>query len=164
MIEKFEKSELEPEENTDRRDTYNEDVRELLQELEVAIGVPLPELSRAPQIDEDKAREWIETEDNPEIKKIKEKLFANIDHISLKELLEAIKYSSDNIEELVGDSTPYAVMFGEKPHSSEHWIYSLMKNKLPPAAVETWFKGDYTVQEKKDMSPWQLRFRDFVAP
>ena len=129
---------------------------ELLKKLRVDPDIPLPDPKLAPKIDQTKLTTWFEREEDPAMRRLKEKLVANIQHITFDAILKALSESSSPTKTALADK-PYAVMFGEKPHSSEHWVYSLIKNSLPSPAFTTWFKGDRTAIEREYLAKFNER-------
>lgn len=129
-------------------------LQDLLHKLQVDRRVPLPDSSIAPRIDTAKVDEWLANEPDEDIRAIKVKLVGNIEQITTARFLQALSTSARDIRETLGDK-PYAVMFGDKPHASQRWVYSLSKNVLTPASLETWFKGDLTPSKKEELKQRQ---------
>jgi hypothetical protein len=99
--------------------------------------LPVPEEGVA--FDRKKAEDWINKEEDIEIKAIKRKLIDAIHHIPFSEFKEsAMKVISEAVRKLARGNKKYALFFDYKPHSSKRWLYELNKNSFdsyPPHSV-----------------------------
>lgn len=103
-----------------------------------SILIPIPE--HPPHVDSDNATAWIgESVDDQQMKAIKEKVVANIQHIGFDEFRENLDKSIDNFNEMINqDNSPFWVLWDAGPHKSRRWVYHLSEDRLtrkPTAAV-----------------------------
>lgn len=128
---------------------------ELLQRLQVDSSIPLPDPSKVPHVDLTRTEKWINEGFDENNRAIRTALVNGIEYISFPRFLGAIEVAIGDIKGALGRN-PYAVIFGEKPHSSQYWVYSLMKNSLPDPAFTTYFKGNFTSVEIEDIKKRNL--------
>lgn len=123
---------------------------DLLQRLNVDNSIPLPDPSNVPQMDLPRVEKWISEETDDKRRTAKVALVNGIEYISFNRFLGALEVATPKVREALGDK-PYAVIYGDKPHASQRWVFSLMRNVLPEPALATYFKGNYTPTELKHL-------------
>lgn len=119
-----------------------------LTEQKSTIPIPLPK--HIPHINTNKVSAWIQESDNePRMRTIKEKVLANIQHIDFNEFKRNLDMSINSLnEELNKNELPYWVLYDAGPHKSRRWAYHLSERDLTrKPTVATYFE---VINEKRN--------------
>ena len=100
--------------------------------LDLDPSIPLSPNEKVYDFDHEMAATWIEKEDRPDVKEIKQLLVDSIEGISAAEFLELVSEGSERVAEVLKDKR-YGVILSDDAHKSERWVYELMKNNIPRA-------------------------------
>lgn len=90
------------------------------------------------EINFDKLTDWIESEDDQEIKSIKKLLVENLNYISFEQFVGSLQFCVKKFNKLLGDKK-YALMRDYKPHSSKRWVNKLIENDLANNPEYSWY-------------------------
>jgi len=112
---------------------------------------PIPLAAHVPRLYEGAIERWIEEDSSdPQIKQIKEKVAANITHISFSEFKTALDGTITSLNQhLRENDAPYAVVWDPWLGRSRRWVYSLSKENLCRNPTLTTYFPHYTEIEFK---------------
>lgn len=85
------------------------------------------------ELSAEKAQQWVDKEVDPEVKKIKRKILANVNYVSAKEFKKNLSIVSvEAFQKINGD---YVVLWDYKAHSSKRWVFHQIQSILPRKPV-----------------------------
>ena len=97
--------------------------------MDISASIPIPH-GRLPKINRERAALWVAKEPDQKIAVLKRKLIQSIEAISFKDFFSLTRQAAGKVAALIGDKK-YGVLYGDKPHSSEAWVYHLIEDELP---------------------------------
>lgn len=90
---------------------------------------------------------WIEDDPHADRQKLKIALKKCIQRISFIDFQKKLSLLASKITENLWNE-PYTVLFDDQPHKSKYWVWNLIKNRIPSAALGSHFY--YVYEEGRD--------------
>ncbi|TRZ49417.1 class I SAM-dependent methyltransferase, partial [bacterium] len=93
-------------------------------------GIPVPGKGSAPRLGLENVKKLLRKV-NPDERQILQKLLNSITRITFAEFMRQLYSAVDQLNQILRqDDQPYAVLWDSHAHSSCHWVYSLVKDRL----------------------------------